>query len=103
VWRTGANEATIFEVDKDVKVEGKTLAAGKYGLYSIPGEKEWTIIFNKAWDKPINTYAEAQDVLRVGVKSAKAASATEKMTFKIEKSGKVSLMWGNIVVPFTVK
>lgn len=103
VWRTGANEATIFEVDKDVKVEGKALAAGKYALYSIPGEKEWTIIVNKAWDKPINTYAEAQDVLRAVVKPGKASAATEKMTFNIDKSGKVSLLWGNIVVPFTVK
>src|SRR3977135_4309901 len=46
VWRAGANEATIFETDKDIKVEGKPLHAGKYSLYAIPGEKEWTIIFN---------------------------------------------------------
>jgi hypothetical protein len=49
VWRTGANEATLFEINKDVKIEGKDLAAGKYSIYSIPGEKEWTIIFNKTW------------------------------------------------------
>ncbi|MGE5108655.1 MAG: DUF2911 domain-containing protein, partial [Sphingobacteriales bacterium] len=48
VWRAGANEATIFETDKDIKVEGKALAKGKYSLYAIPGEKEWTIIFNSA-------------------------------------------------------
>src|SRR6478609_2476101 len=44
VWRAGANEATTFQVDKDVKVEGKTLPAGKYALFTIPTEKEWTII-----------------------------------------------------------
>ena len=49
VWRTGANEATVFEVSKDVKVEGKDLPAGKYALYSIANEGEWTIIFNKTW------------------------------------------------------
>ncbi|MBL7866130.1 MAG: DUF2911 domain-containing protein, partial [Cyclobacteriaceae bacterium] len=48
VWRTGANEATTFEIDKPIQVEGKTLAAGKYELFSIPGETEWTIIFQKA-------------------------------------------------------
>ena len=37
VWRTGANEATTFEVSTDVKIEGKTLPAGKYGLFTIPG------------------------------------------------------------------
>jgi len=103
VWRTGANEATVFETSKDVKVEGKALAAGKYGLYTIPGEKEWTIIFNKTWKQWGTDYTEADDALRVAVKPGKAASATEKMTFKIEKSGKVSLLWGNVVVPFTVK
>src|SRR5437870_4276896 len=45
VWRAGANSATIFTTDKDLKVEGKKLAAGKYSLYAIPGEKEWTFIF----------------------------------------------------------
>src|SRR5687767_2945801 len=44
VWRTGANEATVFEVSKDVKVEGKALSAGKYGLFSIPNKEEWVII-----------------------------------------------------------
>src|SRR5690606_2265046 len=49
VWRTGANEATTFEVDKDVKINGQVLKAGKYSLYTIPGETESTVIFNKTW------------------------------------------------------
>src|SRR6187431_3048056 len=49
VWRTGANEATVFETSKDVKVEGRELPAGKYGLFTIAGKNEWTIIFNKTW------------------------------------------------------
>jgi hypothetical protein len=103
VWRTGANEATVFEVSKAVKVQGKDLAAGKYGLYTIPGEKEWTIIFNKTWKQWGTNYTEADDALRVVVKPGKAATPTEQMTFKIEKSGKVSLLWGTTVVAFTVK
>lgn len=103
VWRTGANEATIFEVDKDVKVQGKSLPAGKYGLYSIPEAQEWTIIFNKAWSEPINKYSEAQDALRVVTKPGKAANAMEKMTFTIDKSGKVTLLWGDKAVAFAVK
>src|SRR6476619_4358110 len=46
IWRTGANEPTTFEVNRDVKVEGKPLKAGKYSLVTIPGENEWTFIFN---------------------------------------------------------
>ena len=103
VWRTGANEATSFEVNKDVKVEGQSLAAGKYGLYSIPGEKEWTIIFSKTWKQWGTQYKEADDALRVKVSSAKTETLTEKMTFVIDKSGKVSLSWGDTVVGFMVQ
>ncbi len=46
VWRAGANEATLITIDKDVQVEGKALPAGKYSLYALPGETEWTIIIN---------------------------------------------------------
>ena len=103
VWRTGANEATVFETNKDVKIQGKTLPAGKYSLYSIPGADKWTIIFNKTWKQWGTAYSEADDALRVDVKPSKAASATEKMTFSIAKSGEVTLMWGDTKVAFTVK
>ncbi len=103
VWRTGANEATVFEVSKDVQVEGKALAAGKYGLYSIPGENEWIIIFNKTWKQWGTQYKEADDALRVNVKPGKSAEFTEKMTFTIGKDGKVSLIWGDVQVDFNVQ
>jgi hypothetical protein len=103
VWRTGANEATVFETSKDVKVEGKTLPAGKYSVYTIPGEKEWTVIFNKTWKQWGTVYKEAEDVLRVNVKPTKAPKFTEMMTFDIEKSGKVSLTWADTQVDFRVQ
>ena len=103
VWRTGANEATIFEINKDVKINGKTLAAGKYSLYSIPGKDEWTFIFNKTWKQSGTKYTEADDALRVTAKPMTHSTSMEKMTFKIEKSGDVNLYWGNIMVGFKVK
>jgi len=103
VWRTGANEATVFEISKDVKVEDQALAAGKYGLYSIPGEKEWVIIFNKTWKQWGTQYKEEDDALRVKVKSEKSAVFSEKMTFAVDKDGKVSLLWGDLQVDFKVK
>lgn len=103
VWRTGANEATIFEIDKDAKVEGQPLKAGKYSLYSIPGEDEITIIFNKSWNQSGTVYKEVEDALRVKVKPTKAPAFTEQMTFTIDKSGKVSLMWGDWQVNFNVE
>ncbi len=104
VWRTGANEATVFEVNKDVTIAGKKLMAGKYGLYSIPGEKEWTIIFNKKsnlWGS--NGYSQTDDAMRFVSKSGKAKTFTEKMTFAINESGLVSLMWGDVQVDFMVE
>ena len=103
VWRTGANEATVFEINKDVTIEGKSLPAGKYGLYSIPGEKEWTIIFNKKWKQWGTNYSEADDALRVKVIPSKSKDFTEKMTFLINDAGIVSLLWADTKVNFTVK
>jgi hypothetical protein len=104
VWRTGANEATVFEVNKNVKVEGKALHAGKYGLFTISGEKEWTIIFNKTWNQwGAFNYKKDDDVVRVTVKPGKAKKFAEKMTFAISKKGTVSLLWGDLQVDFNVE
>lgn len=104
VWRTGANEATTFEVDKDVKVQGQLLKAGKYALFTIPGENEWTIIFNKtAKQWGAYKYDQKEDALRVTAKPKKSAAFSEKMTFAISKKGVVSLNWENLQVDFKVK
>ena len=103
VWRTGANEATVFETDKDIKVQGQPLPAGKYGLFSIANGGEWTIIFNKTWKQWGTQYNEADDFLRVSAKAGKAAEFTEQMTFTINKDGKISLLWGDIDVSFMVE
>jgi hypothetical protein len=103
VWRTGANEATVFETSKDVKIEGKTLPTGKYSVYTIPGENEWTIIFNKTWKQWGTVYKDTEDALRVTVKPMKSDKFVEMMTFDISKGGKVSLTWADTQVNFKVK
>ncbi|MDB5273991.1 MAG: hypothetical protein JWO58_2358 [Chitinophagaceae bacterium] len=103
VWRTGANEATTFETTKDIKVEGVLLPAGKYALFTIPGESEWTIIFNKTasqWGS--FKYEEKDDQLRIKVKASKAPAFTEQLTFFVDKS-KVFFRWENLEVGFGVK
>lgn len=103
VWRTGANEATVFEVSKPIKVEGKELPAGKYALFTIAGDNEWTIIFNKKSDQwGAYDYKEADDALRVKVKPSKAETFAEKMTFNINKDGTITLLWGDRKVDFKV-
>ena len=102
VWRTGANEATTVEVDKDVTVQGQPLAAGKYSLYSIPGEQQVTIIFNKVWDQWGTQYDEAQDALRVDAMPSETGNAVEQFTITAGADGTVTLLWGNYAVPFTI-
>jgi hypothetical protein len=103
VWRTGANKATTFEVSKNVKIEGKDLPAGKYALFTIPGETEWVIIFSKnpnqsgAFD-----YNEKEDALRVTVKSTKTTQFVETFNIAVEKD-KVTMKWENFAVSFKVK
>ena len=103
VWRTGANEATVFDVSKDVTVEGKALPAGKYSLFTIVNGDEWTIIFNKtAKQWGAFKYVEADDALRVKVISGKSSF---KEQFKIDatKNGMVTMFWGDYKVAFKVK
>jgi len=104
VWRTGANEATVFEVSKDVKVEGKKLPAGKYGLFTILENGEWTLIFNKTWNQwGAFNYKAADDVLRIKVKDDKAKTFTEKMKFTVSNKGEVELLWGDHELEFDVE
>jgi hypothetical protein len=104
VWRTGANDATTFTTDKDIMVNGQKLAAGTYALFTIPGEKEWTIIFNsvaKQWGA--YNYKEESDVLRINVSSEQRKASTEKMTFSADDKGMIHLDWATTRVSFKVK
>jgi len=103
VWRTGANEATTFEVSKDVLIQGKPLSAGKYSLYSIPTEQNTTIIFNKVWDQWGTKYDEGEDALRVVAEASETGGSTEQFTIQADENGTVTLLWGAYAVPFTVK
>lgn len=103
VWRTGANEATTISFSKNVTLDGKSLPAGKYSLYSIPGEKEWVIIINKIAMQSGMEYKEAEDALRVTVKTGTTTPSVERLKFMIDPSGKVSFVWGEKMVSFVVK
>lgn len=103
VWRTGANAATTISFDKDVKIEGKDLPAGKYSLFTIPNKDEWTIIFNSVhtqWGH--YDYDKTKDVLRVTAKVEKPKAFVETFTISTDKS-KITLAWENYQVAFNVK
>lgn len=107
VWRAGADEATKITFSTDVTIEGKKLAAGTYSLFAIPGEKEWTIIFNKVADQwGAFEYNEAEDALRIKVKPL-TNKFYEWLSYsflkKSENSAVLELEWDKLRVPFEIK
>ena len=102
VWRTGANAATKFKLTDSIWIEKHALAPGEYALFTIPGPNEWTVIFNKKWNQWGTEYNEADDALRITTDAVKSNQFTEKMTFKINKEGRVTLLWGDKEVSFLV-
>jgi hypothetical protein len=107
-WRAGANEATIFQTDRDLKIEGKTLAAGKYSLFATPNEKEWEFIFNSEtgqWGENDNggaNFNPAKNVITVKAKPTKSSTSTEKLAYEITPNGFV-FRWENLQVPVGIK
>ncbi|MEM6768078.1 MAG: DUF2911 domain-containing protein [Bacteroidota bacterium] len=102
VWRAGANEATTIEMDKDLSIEGETLAAGKYALFAIPGEEEWTIIFNSVWDQwGAYNRDPSKDVLKVTVSPKASSEMYERLAYEVDGST-LSLIWENTEVPIAL-
>ncbi|MFZ6012886.1 MAG: DUF2911 domain-containing protein [Bacteroidota bacterium] len=112
VWRTGANEATTFETNKDLNIEGKILKRGKYSLWTIPREENWTIIFNSEsgqWgvnSKGVANRDKEQDVLTVDVHAVQQDQEFEQFTISFEKGlddAEMVLIWDKtlVAVPFS--
>ena len=104
VWRTGANEATNIEFKEDVLIEGKLLAKGKYGLFTLPdNEDNWTFIFNSVSDQwGAYDYEASKDVLRVNVTSTKLNTQKERMNFLLDQStNTIAFQWDSLQVGFT--
>jgi hypothetical protein len=102
VWRAGANAPTTFETDKALKVEGKELPAGKYSVYVIPENGSVTVIFGKDSKMSAYDYSEAQDALRVKVKTKKSDKMNESLVYSVNKNN-VTLSWENLDIPVSVK
>ncbi|WP_420582117.1 DUF2911 domain-containing protein [Reichenbachiella sp.] len=104
VWRTGANEATTIELSKDAKIGDLDVKAGKYALFTIPNEKEWTIIINsepKQWGA--YKYDKSKDVGRFNVPVINLDEVVESFVIDATDSGKVSIAWDQTQVEFMIK
>ncbi len=106
VWRTGANAVTKISFDTDVTVEGQKLPAGAYGLFTIPGRAEWTVIFNRQSTGSPFDYAADKDALRVKVKPAALDAPKELFTisFPAVSAGGATLQlaWEKLKLPLAI-
>lgn len=109
LWRTGANASTKITTDKEIKVANHIIPAGTYGLYSIPSEKEWTIILHKnsnLWGSA--GYKKENDLIRFTVPAIKTKDTRETFyigfqDFTVDGAALI-ILWENteIKIPFTV-
>ena len=91
-WRTGANEATEVEFNKEISINGEKLAAGRYRFYTVPGKENWAIAFNNELGKW--GYGEPdydQDVLVFEVQPQKIGQVIEQFTISGSKNGENSM------------
>lgn len=108
VWRTGANESTEIKFYQDIMLDGKSVKAGTYSLFTIPGEKSWEIILNTELDYwGAYSYKEEKDVLRVTAPASTSTEEVEAFTISFEEgdgqSGQMILAWDKTVVKVPLK
>ena len=104
LWRTGASGATTIHNSEEIIIGDKLLKKGKYTLFTIPGEMEWTIIINA--DTTLHGsfgYSSSKDVLRFKIKSEKSDLFTEAFTISFDEltnkgSGFLTLAWENTII-----
>jgi hypothetical protein len=105
VWRTGANEATEITFKKDCTFGGKPLKAGTYTLFTIPTQKEWTIILNgvlKQWGSFDYEEHKSKDVLHVSVPVQKMSAPQEKLVITLSKDA-LQISWDQTSVTVPIK
>lgn len=99
VWRTGANSATSLITDTDLTIGGTTVPAGKYTLYTLPGESAWKLIVNKETGQWGTKYDEKQDLARIDMKVGKTSAPVEQFTISFDKTSgnatNLKLEWEN--------
>jgi hypothetical protein len=107
VWCPGADDCTTFATSTDIVVEGKTLPAGTYTVWTKPGRDRWSIIFNKAHPTFHTQYSRVadQDLLTIEV-TPRTASPMETLAFYFAvvnaKHAELVLHWGTVAVPISI-
>ncbi len=103
VWRTGANGRTTISFSTPVKLNDKEIPAGKYSLFTIPGENNWTIILNKNTTGSALAYDASNEVARIASPAVEIGQNIETFTIMInnirDDSARIDLLWEHTAVP----
>jgi hypothetical protein len=103
VWRTGANGRTTISFSTAVKLNGTDIPAGKYAVFTIPGENRWTILLNKNTTGNALSYDASNDVARIEAPVVKIAENVETFSIAInairDDSARIDLLWEHTAVP----
>ncbi|WP_461079681.1 DUF2911 domain-containing protein [Spirosoma flavus] len=108
VWRTGANATSKITFSSDVKLEGKEVKAGTYGLFTIPGKNSWEVMLSKdlALGANVGDYKKENEVVRVQVKPTMLDRKVETFTINIAdilpNSATLEIMWDKTRVPVAI-
>ncbi|GAB3760790.1 DUF2911 domain-containing protein [Spirosoma pomorum] len=108
VWRTGANATSKITFSSDVKLEGKDVKAGTYGLFTIPGKSSWEVMLSTdlGLGANVGAYKKENEVVRVQVKPTTLANRVENFTINIAdikpSSAVLEIMWDKTRVPVTI-
>jgi hypothetical protein len=109
VWVTGAHRATSFEIDKSFMIKDQVVSAGKYAIFTIPGEENWTIILNKNWDQHLaDDYDASKDIVRMTITPEWLDEHQERLSFSIrslsDDDGVLEFRWEElkVSVPITM-
>ena len=104
VWRTGANEATEITFKSDVMFGDKMVKAGTYTLFTIPGEKEWSVLLNSTlgqWGAYDYDKIKGTDVAMIKVPVSSAKTSIEKLTIT-PSNNSIAIAWDNVTVSVPV-
>lgn len=108
VWRTGANGTTKITFTDNVKIEGKEVKAGTYGLYSVPNKDSWEVMLysDLTLNGNVGDYKTENEVARFKVKPTKTASKVESFTINIDNilptEATLTISWENTLVPLKI-
>ncbi|HEY9117997.1 MAG TPA: DUF2911 domain-containing protein [Roseivirga sp.] len=108
VWVTGAHSATSIDFSGDVKLNGQKVEKGKYALFTIPGEDQWTIIINRNFEQHLaDDYDQNLDVVRLNVAAQKLTEVQEQLKYEVKElsngKGIITISWADVSVEFNIE